>query len=157
MSPKLQRLRAEIVGDLRAFKARVGELVPLPILTQSGRGPLAEAAVALHHAYGAVESAFSRIARSVDDGLPEGPDWHQALLNVMALEIEQVRPAVISTESRDLLQRLLGFRHFFRHAYAVDLDGDRLEHLRQDAMALLPLLESDLAQFDHFLDRVGKA
>jgi len=28
------------------------------------------------------------------------------------------------------LQRLLGFRHFFRHAYAIDLDGTRLEDLR---------------------------
>jgi hypothetical protein len=29
---------------------------------------LAEAAIALHHAYGAVEAALSRIARSVDAG-----------------------------------------------------------------------------------------
>jgi hypothetical protein len=157
MSPKLQRLRAELASDLRAFKARVGEMALLPPLTNADRGALAEAAIALHHAYGAVESALSRIARSVDAGLPEGPDWHQALLSVMALEIDRVRPAVLSAETRDLAQRLLGFRHFFRHAYAVDLDGERLERLRRDAALLLPLLEKDLAQFDQFLDGAGNA
>jgi hypothetical protein len=157
MSPKLQRLRAEIASDLRAFKARVDEMASLPPLTNADRGRLAEAAVALHHAYGAIESALSRIARSVDAGLPEGPDWHQALLSVMALEIDRVRPAVLSVETRDLLQQLLGFRHFFRHAYAVDLDGERLERLRRDAAVLLPLLEKDLAQFDQFLDGAGDA
>lgn len=157
MSPRLQRLRAEIASDLRAFRSRVEELAALPTLIDADRGPMAEAAVALHHAYGAVESALSRIARSVDAGLPEGPDWHQALLQVMALEIDRVRPAVLSADARDLLQRLLGFRHFFRHAYAVDLDGDRLERLRRDAAALLPLLEKDLARFDQFLDGVGNA
>ena len=157
MSPKLQRLRAEIASDLRAFKTRVGEMASLPPLTDADRGSLAEAAIALHHAYGAVEAALSRVARSVDAGLPEGPDWHQALLSVMALEIDRVRPAVLSAETRDLLQRLLGFRHFLRHSYAVDLDGERLERLRRDAAVLLPLLEKDLAQFDQFLDGVGNA
>jgi hypothetical protein len=157
VSPKLQRLRAEVASDLATFKTRVGELSRLPSLAQAARGTLAEAAVALHHAYGAAESAFSRIARVVDDGVPEGADWHQALLNVMALRIEQVRPAIISPESRDLLQRLLGFRHFFRHAYAVDLDGDRLELLRREAVSLVPLLEADFARFDEFLSDAGKA
>jgi hypothetical protein len=44
MSPKLQRLRAEIASDLRAFKTRVGEMASLPPLTDAERGSLAEAA-----------------------------------------------------------------------------------------------------------------
>lgn len=75
----------------------------------------------------------------------------------MALQIEQVRPAVISPESRDLLQRLLGFRHFFRHAYAVDLDGNRLDLLRREATTPVPLLEADFARFDRFLENAGSA
>lgn len=157
MSPKLQRVRAEIASDLRAFKLRLQELAALSPLTQADRGPLAEAAVALHHAYGAVESALSRVARTIDDGLPEGPDWHQSLLHVMALEIEGVRPAVLSPESYELLQRLLGFRHFFRHAYAVDLEGERLERLRKDAIELLPRLENDFDRFDAFLASASNA
>jgi hypothetical protein len=51
---------------------------------------------------------------------------------------------------------LLGFRHFFRHAYAIDLDGTRLDDLRACAQAVLPLLSEDLRRFDEFLSDVGK-
>lgn len=156
MSPRLQRLRAEVASDLRVFASRVEILASLPQLAVADRPTLAEAAVALHHAYGAIESALSRIARIVDDGLPEGSDWHQALLHTMALAIDEVRPAVLRPKTRSLLQRLLGFRHFFRHAYAIDLDGARLDDLRSCAVAVLPLLSEDLRQFDEFLAEVGK-
>lgn len=157
MSPRIQRLRAEIASDLRTFETRLAELASLPGLVDADRGSIAEAAVALHHAYGAIESALERVARVVDDGLPEGPEWHQALLHVMALAIESVRPAVLSPRTRELLQRLLGFRHFFRHAYCVDLDGARLEELRSHAASVLPLVREDLARFDSFLAEVGVA
>ena len=156
MSPSMQRLRAEIASDLQIFASRVDVLTSLPCLSDAGRSSLAEAAVALHHAYGAVESALSRIARAIDDGLPEGSDWHQALLHTMSLAIDKVRPAVLGVETRTLLQRLLGFRHFFRHAYAIDLDGTRLEDLRTCARAVVPLLSEDLKRFDEFLSDVGR-
>ncbi|MBN2576775.1 MAG: hypothetical protein JXP73_19585 [Deltaproteobacteria bacterium] len=157
MSPRLQRLRAEIASDLGTFASRIDDLAKLPPLAQADRASLAEAAVALHHAYGAIESALARIARAVDDGLPEGPEWHQALVQVMALAIDSVRPAVVCDKTRELLQRLLGFRHFFRHAYAVELDGVRLEELRRHATSLLPLLRDDLGRFDRFLADAGAA
>lgn len=157
MSPRLQRLRAEIASDLSTFRARISELAALPPLSTAGRPTLAEAAVGLHHAYGAIEAALAPIARAVDDGLPEGPEWHQSLLHVMALPIESVRPAVLSRPSLERLQRLLAFRHFFRHAYAVDLDGQRLEALRERAVGLLPVIDDDFARFDGFLAATGDA
>ena len=156
MSPRIQRLRAELASDVRTFRVKVEELAGLGDLTHADRAILAEAAVALHHAYGAIESALARVARIVDDGIPEGPEWHQALLHVMSIAIDGVRPAALSTESYRLLQRLLGFRHFFRHAYAVDFDGARLQDLRSSAATALPLLESDLARFDQFLAEAGE-
>lgn len=157
MSPRLQRLRAEILSDLQAFTGRVEVLASLSRLSDAGSPTLAEAAVALHHAYGAVEAALTRIARAIDDGLPEGSDWHQALLHTMGLAIDKVRPAVLRPETRALLQRLLGFRHFFRHAYALELDGTRLEDLRACAQAVLPLLSEDLRRFDDFLAEASQA
>jgi hypothetical protein len=157
MSPRLQRLRAEIASDVEAFRSRVDELGALPLLASAGRPQLAEAAVALHHAYGAVEATLSRIARAIDDGLPEGPDWHQSLPQVMTLAVQSVRPAVLSKDALDLLQRLLAFRHFFRHAYAIELDGLRLEELRRQAIALEPFLNADLERFDKFLGDAAEA
>jgi hypothetical protein len=50
----------------------------------------------------------------------------------MSLDIEGIRPRVLSDESLRLLRGLLAFRHFFRHAYAVSLEGPRLEALRAE-------------------------
>ena len=54
MSPRMQRLRAEIASDLQIFASRVEVLTSLPCLSGAERPTLAEAAVALHHAYGAI-------------------------------------------------------------------------------------------------------
>ena len=72
-----------------------------------------------------------------------------------SLAIDKVRPAVLGVETRTLLRRL-GFRRFLRHAYAIDLDGARLENLRTCARAVLPLLSEDLKRFDEFLSDVGR-
>lgn len=148
MSPRIQRLRAEVASDLRTYSTLIDELAGLPPLAGGPRSTLAQAAVALHHAYGAVESALARIARLIEDSPPEGPDWHQALLTGMALDIESVRPAVLSGPAVAALRRLLGFRHFFRHAYGVDLDGARLEELRSVAVSSRAIVLSDLNRFD---------
>jgi hypothetical protein len=155
MNAALQRLRAEIKSDVGAFEQRLGEMRGVD-LDRPSNAELALVAVALHHAYSAIESALSRVARAIEGSLPTGADWHQALLEAMALEIPGVRPAVISQSSLGLLRRLLGFRHFFRHAYAVDLDRDQLSELRSKAEALREPLLLDLDRLDRFLDVVSR-
>lgn len=111
--------------------------------------------MALHHTFGAVEAALSRLARVLEGSLPEGPDSHRALLEAMALDIEGVRPAVLSGPSLALLRRLLAFRHFFRHAYAVAFEAAQLDALRHDALALRVPLGEDLDRLDAFLKAVA--
>jgi hypothetical protein len=152
----LQRLRAEIQSDRAAWLVRVDELRALD-MSQGDAGALAQAAVALHHGYGAVESAFERVARTMEGSIPTGRDWHVALLESMSLDIEGVRPRVLSPESLRLLRGLLAFRHFFRHAYAVRLQPPRLEALREDMLELREPLERDLAQLDAHLAQVASA
>jgi hypothetical protein len=53
------------------------------------------------------------------------------------------------------LQRLLSFRHSFRHAYAIDWDGSRLDDLRVCALAAVSPVSDNLARFDRFLAEVG--
>ncbi len=150
MNPRLLRLRAEIASDLAAFDARISELrsIDLDLPTPA---TMAQAAVALHHAYGAIESALTRVARTLDGGLPEGADWHQALLDTMALHIAGLRPAVLSAESVAHARVLLAFRHFFRHAYAATWDAARLNALRVHATAIEAPLHADFARLDKLL------
>jgi hypothetical protein len=147
----LQRLRAEVASDRRAFGRHLDELRTLQLGPGASSGDAARAAVALHHAYGAIEALLSRVCREVEGALPTGPDWHQALLDSMALDIEGVRPAIISETALTPLRRLLAFRHFFRHAYSVTLDGERLAELRRDAAAAQAALAPELDRLDAFL------
>jgi hypothetical protein len=80
-----------------------------------------------------------------------GRDWHVALLENMSLDIEGVRPRVLSDESVRLLRQLLAFTHFFRHAYAVSLEAQRLESLKADMLALSAPLDADLDALDEHL------
>lgn len=156
MRPVVQRIRAEVASDLETFAARVEELAALPRLSPEP-APLAQAAVALHHAYGAVESALLRVARLLEGDAPAGPDWHQTLIASMALEIEGVRPRVLSPETLTDLRALLSFRHFFRHAYSVQLDPERLESLRVVALRLHEPLRADFERLDELLRQLASA
>lgn len=157
MKARIQRLRAEVKSDREAFEARVSELSGLDLGAAAGsEAELARAALALHHAYSAVEALLDRVSRTIEGSLPEGPDWHQALLDSMALEIDGIRPRVLADESLRLLRRLLAFRHFLRHAYAVPLDREQLARLHDDALALAPRLADDLDALDAFLHRLAE-
>ncbi|MBI3202439.1 MAG: hypothetical protein HYZ29_12935 [Myxococcales bacterium] len=153
-SEEIQRLRAELASDQRAFEARVAELGTLDA-SRATAAETAQLAVLLHHAYGAIEAALARIARVLERGLPEGPDWHAALVHEMALEIPSVRPAVLSAGSAAALRKLLAFRHFFRHAYAAEWDRQQLGTVRQVAVDAAPQLVADLAAFDVVLARLA--
>jgi hypothetical protein len=134
--------------------ARVEELRLLD-LSRTEASTLAQAAVALHHGYGAIESALERVARTLEGSLPTGKDWHVALLESMALDIDSVRPRILSDESLRRLRSLLAFRHFFRHAYAAVLEAARLDALRADMLALHSPLQHDLDALDAYLAAVA--
>lgn len=156
MSASLQRLRAEIRFDRDAFARLVDELDSIELAADADKAPQrAQAAVALHHAYGSLESIMVRVARQLEGDVPGGADWHQALLHSMGLEIEGVRPAVFSRATIGALRRLLGFRHFFRHAYAVELDAERLAIVRDEAVAGASAILAELDALDRFLASVA--
>jgi len=151
----VQRLRAEIRFDRDAFEQRLRELAALPLGPGTEAAVAAQAAVALHHAYCAIESILVRVARQLEGAIPEGADWHQALLHAAGLELPDVRPAIFSRATVDALRLLLGFRHFFRHGYAVALDPLRLAALSCDLRAAAPLLLTELDRLDGFLGQVA--
>ena len=127
MSPELARaalLRAEIARDwqqVRTLAERVNSV-------DASKGPAEAALVALSldHAYQAFETLLLRVERAL--GLPERTraGWHRSLLSDAALEIPELRPAIVPRPVEPTWDQLRRFRHFLRHAYAVDLDPERL-------------------------------
>ncbi len=110
--------------------------------------------MALHHAYGAFESALARIAR-VFDTEPSGANWHRSLLETMAMDVPGIRPAVVGPQTLPAMRDLLAFRHFFRHAYTVPLDARRLTTLRDLAVRVRPSVVADFAAVDGWLAGLG--
>lgn len=101
----------------------------------------------IHDFYCGIESIFSRIAVQFDGGVPKTAFWHKDLLNQMNEPRQGARPAVIDDRLWTLLEDYLKFRHFFRNAYAVPLEWERLQlHIaRMDET--LAMLRTQLAQF----------
>lgn len=89
----------------------------------------------LHNLYSAFEQLFETVAHSFENQI-EGEGYHAGLLLRMKLEIEGVRPALISDATFALLDELRRFRHFFRHAYTADLDAEKMGELVTSAEQL---------------------
>jgi hypothetical protein len=153
VAAQLHLLTAALEADLRAVAAhrdtvaRALDKAPWP-----ESDPLAAVvAVALHHYYGGVESLMERIAIAFE-GLPVRSDrWHQDLLFAMTLAVEDARPALWQPAAAGPLRELLGFRHFFRHAYAVDLDAAKLERLARVLADVHPAVVGDVKAFIQFI------
>ena len=67
-------------------------------------------ALNLHGIYAGVERLFELIARHVDGELPGEATWHRDLLHRMTRDLTNVRPAVISSEIAESLDKLRRFR-----------------------------------------------
>ena len=101
----------------------------------------------LHNLYGAFEQLFEEVARFFENQIDEAK-YHADMIRRMQLEIQGIRPALLSTETASDLDELRRFRHLFRHAYAADLDPDKVADLAVKAVCI----QRDFAQdFERFL------
>ncbi len=101
----------------------------------------------MHNLYNAVEDLFRIVASAFENNVTDPGRWHSELLRRMTLEIEGMRPALVSKELHPLLNELRGFRHFFRHGYAATLEETRLGLVLERAREAGPLLERDVLEF----------
>lgn len=137
-------IAARAAGDaarLRGASAESGDL---------HRGTLAVLAVGLHRWYSAVESMVERVERAFGT-LPTGADWHTELLVGATFEIPEVRPPILPAPSLDELRNIMKFRHFFLHAYAVELEAGRLLAVAADLEAAAGPVHGAIRVFEAFL------
>lgn len=150
----LVRLRQELGRDLGAAAVLVADLERRATrLTDDDPVLLGYVAVTVHQFYTAIEVACERICRLFEGSLPGGADGHLALLNVMTLNLPEVRPAVLREPAVAALRPLLRFRHFVRHAYAVAWNAGRLQEVVSMTHEAWPLVSADLGVFLAFLDQ----
>ena len=118
---------------------------PIPIIDDSFT--LRALGSILHDFYVAAENMFEAVARDLDEKLPEGANWHQALLRQMTIPISQVRPAVLREYTATQLDEYRAFRHVFRNVYGFNLDAGRLKYLLLKLPQVVAALSQDIGKF----------
>ncbi len=109
------------------------------------------AAVHLQHFYTSLETIFKRVIKEFEGSMPHGESWHQELLELVFIEIENVRPPLISESIKKELSELRRFRHVVRHGYEYDLDWNQIQPLIESLDKIIPRLKKDIKQFNLFL------
>lgn len=148
----LLRLVRDVGRDARAMQEQAEAIAHQRPSLAVQPGARAALALALHHYYTAFETMISRVLRALEGDLPEGPDWHAALLDDASEPLDPIRPRLISPARLSDLGELRRFRHFLRNAYAVELDPDRLDRLAQMVETLEAALRSDREDLIGFLE-----
>jgi hypothetical protein len=83
----------------------------------------------LHNLYCAYEELFKIVSSFWENNISDDGRFHQSLIRRMLLNIEGVRPSLLSEKAFKHLDELRSFRHVFRHAYSYGLDDERVIHL----------------------------
>ncbi|MDW8234320.1 MAG: hypothetical protein RMJ54_16180 [Roseiflexaceae bacterium] len=155
MNARIQMLKAEIAADLKAIAEIYSALAVYGDgLTDNER--IIVVAYYLHNLYCAFEGIFQRVAEVFENHISDKGGWHAELLRRMTLDIEGVRPRLLSDQAYDSLDELRRFRHLFRSAYRMRLDAERLALVYRKAQALEHVYRADIERFLAFLDTLAQ-
>lgn len=153
---KIYRVISEIKEELEKIDALVLELDNHHSARPENNFYLRAVASILHDFYCGAERIFIRIAEELNGGIPEGENWHIQLLKDMGLEIEKVRPSVISHDVSKRLREYLEFRHRFRNIYGFELEWEKMKGLKDGLSSVAKDFKNDLAQFLKFMEELSK-
>ncbi len=98
-------------------------------LTERGPGFLEAAAFELGRHYNVLEKIFERVCEGFENHFERRGDYHERLLQRMALPLPGLRPAFVPNSVLADLRELKGFRRLVRHAYDLCLRESRMREL----------------------------
>jgi len=136
---------ADLAEKIRAELENIDEVIEeLPShfdLPKLSNLELAGAAALLHNFYNGIENILKQIMISKNIPLTESRTWHRELLE------KAVSNEIISEQCKNNLGQFLAFRHFFSHAYAFDLDPEKMEVLVESIHNVYSLFKKDIQNF----------
>lgn len=146
MTPVLVRQIEAELSNMQVAVATTARL--LEKMQQTGdEDYLGSVALSLQSFYTGVERLFIAVAKAVDENVPTGDNWHQQLLNQMAISLPGIRQPVISARTQAALDEFRRFRHVVRSHYAYQLDPDRVKNLAVKLMEVSSWFFQDCEQF----------
>jgi hypothetical protein len=159
LSAPYQELAERIYGEVSDLGLVVQRA--LRAWSQAQRVPgeqayLDSVALNLHSFYSGLERLFELIARHVDHSLPTGETWHRDLLQQMARDLADVRPAVMRQDHALALDEFRRFRHLVRNVYTMNLVPARMTGLVSALPELWSGMHAELLAFADFLDALAQ-
>ncbi len=106
--------------------------------------------------YKGCERICERVAVTLDDGLPQGDRWHQALLEQMGAPGGEGRPAVFGEPLLLELDDYRRFRHRVRHIYGYELEGERVLELAREVRGVAERVREAVGVLGEWLEGVGE-
>ncbi len=92
-------------------------------------GALEACAYEMNRLYTVLERMLERICEAFENHFEKSGDYHEKLLQRLALDLPGLRPAFLPRQALPDLTELRRFRHLVRHAYDLTLRADRLREL----------------------------
>jgi hypothetical protein len=135
------RLNQRIQIELENIDDIFTEMPSVTSLPQLSKLELAGVAALLHNFYNGIENILKQIFISQKISVPDGQSWHKDLLE------KAVKDEIISEDCKIHLGEYLAFRHFFSHAYALDLYPEKMEPLVENSQKLYSIFKADINKF----------
>lgn len=126
-------------------------------LPKLGKTPRAAVMIAglIENYYTCAETIFVRISQYFENHLP-ADRWHRELLDRMRLEIQAMRPCVLSDAVFEDLLELMCFRHFKRYYFGTAYDWERIDALLIRVERLVVKLPAELQTFLCFIKALNQ-
>jgi len=134
-------LSQKIQVELENIDAIFVQMPPYLNLPQLSLLELAGVAALLHNFYNGIENILKQILLFKKIILVESQSWHKDLLERATTE------GIISEVCKSQMGQYLAFRHFFSHAYALDLYPEKMEPLVENSQKLFSIFKNEINKF----------